>query len=302
MYQSKKEHNFGSFTLTQKELEVSNREWILLNTCSTVSVICNPDLVSNIKPCKQGDGITVITNGGVQSFDEEATLNLLPLQVHFNEDSIENILSLSDIANLPGATLIMDTPVDKAINLYYNDVVYRFSECKDGLYYCNPFHIDDNKNNNSIIPCSEHHHSTISFAQTVAENKTLYTKCDLQGAATARTAQATLGWPSTTKFKNIISRNLINNCPITVDDINRASHIYGPNIPHLQGRMTRVTPPAVRVQSKPVPAPVLQHYPEIQLYLAFVLFGEGPRQNPGDIPGFLLHTYNFFPHITLFPP
>ena len=40
----------------------------------------------------------------------------------------------------------MDTLVDWAINLYYNDVVYRFAECADGLYFHNPFDSTDNKN------------------------------------------------------------------------------------------------------------------------------------------------------------
>ena len=205
-----------------------------MDTCSTVSVICNPNLVSNIHACSPGQGITVITNGGAQSFNEEATLNLLPVRVHYNSESIANILSLSDIPNLPGATLKMDTLVDRAINLYYNDVVYRFAKFVDGLYFHNPFGSTDNKNNDSIID--------YSFAQTVAENKSFYTKRNLQGANTARTVQSQLGWPSTNHFKHSVSHNLINNCPITVDDITQANHIYGPAIPHLQGRMTRPAP------------------------------------------------------------
>ena len=133
-------------------MEVINKDWLLLDTCSTVSVSCNPRMISNVKPCGPGKGVTVITNGGAQTFEEEGILNFLPLKVHFNENSVANILSLSDVANLPGATLKMDTSVARAINLSYNNVVYRFNECADGLYYHNPFDTNDNKKIILLLP------------------------------------------------------------------------------------------------------------------------------------------------------
>ena len=88
--------------------------------------------------------------------------------------------------------------------------------------------------------------------------------------------QAALGWPSTQFFKNIVSGNLVTNCPITTDDIARANHIYGTPIPHLQGKMTRHKPQPVKIQTMPIPAPILQHYPNIQLYTNFVYINNKP--------------------------
>ena len=46
-------------------------------------------------------------------------------------------------------------------------------------------------------------------------------------------------------FKAMIKNNLILNCPVTLDDIERASKIYGANIAALKGK-------TVRTKSEPV--------------------------------------------------
>ena len=46
---AKKNVTFVQFSLTQKKLELINKNWILLDTCSTVSVFCNASLVNNIR-------------------------------------------------------------------------------------------------------------------------------------------------------------------------------------------------------------------------------------------------------------
>ena len=157
------------FTLTQKGLEIMNKDWILLDTGLTVSVFCNRNLVHDIHDCKPGDGITVLTNGGSQTFDQEAEANILPIAVHFNKDLLTNILSLSDVANLPGARVTMDSALEHSILLHFQDKVIKFVECAEGLYVCNTK--DNNFNNNSPVT----NYST-SLVHTVAENKALFTK------------------------------------------------------------------------------------------------------------------------------
>ena len=83
----------------------------------------NPDLVTNIKPCtSQNETITVVTNGGRQLFEHIGTLNLLPLDVHFNAFSMANILYLKDVADLPNVKITMDTTVERAIIVEYKDL------------------------------------------------------------------------------------------------------------------------------------------------------------------------------------
>ena len=254
------------FSMTQQGLEVINKEWILLDTCSTVSVFCNPSLVKNIVDCKPGSGVTVITNGGSQHFGAEADLKLLPMRVFFNPESMANILSLSDIANIEGVRITMDTDIDRAIQLHFQNEVLTFRECIDGLYYWD-------SSSKSKLPITNY---STSFAQTVHNNKKFYSHREIQGADRARALQATLGWPSASTFLRIIGNNLINNSTVTVDDIKRADHIYGVAVPLLQGQMVRTTPSSVRIQSTPIPAPIIKQHPTLQLYLDFFFVNNIP--------------------------
>ena len=254
------------FSMTQQSLEVINKDWILLDTCSTVSVFCNPSLVKNIVDCKPGKGVTVVTNGGSQHFGAEAELLLFPMPVYFNADSMANILSLSDIANIDGVRITMDTSIDRAIQLHFHDTVYTFRECIDGLYYW------DSKSKPKM-PITNY---STSFAQTVHNNKLYYSRREIQGADRARALQAALGWPSTSTFLRIINNNLIHNSTVTIDDIKRAEHIYGVAVPLLQGQMVRTTPPSVKIQSTPIPTIIINQHPTLQLYLDFFFVNNIP--------------------------
>ena len=171
-----------------------------------------------------------------------------------------NILSLSDIANLEGARLTMDTDIERAIQLHYNNHTFTFLECMDGLYYWD---------SNSPHKTKETLTNYSSFAQTVRHNKLFYSKREIQGADRARALQSSLGWPGTSTLLRIIGNNLINNSSVTIDDIKRAEHIYGTAAPLLQGKMVRTTPPSVNIKSTPIPAPIIAQYPTLQLYLNF---------------------------------
>ena len=182
------ENNLSSFSLTQKKMGLINKHWLLLDTCNTIGVCCNPSLVHNIRSCNPGDEVTVVTNGGARSFSKEATLNILPIRVHFNAESLANILSLSDVANLPGVRLTMDSEVERAIVLHLHDNKIKFRECSDGLYYWDS---SDNSKSN-VLNYSDPNH-VFSLTQTVAENKAHFIKRDVQGADKARVLQSIIG-------------------------------------------------------------------------------------------------------------
>ena len=221
-------------------------------------------MVKNIKNCLPGDGITVVTNGGSEKFQQQGTLKLLPLKVHFNDNSIANIISLSDIANMDGAKLTMDTSVECAINVHVGDLI-QFKECADGLYYYDtkaPCHANSNPNNTMHVT----NYST-SLVQTVHNNKQLYSKSNVQGADRARMLQEQLGWPSNTTFTRIINNNLVHNSSVTIHDALLAQKNYGTPTPLLKGTMIRTSPTAVRVQTSPLPQQIIQQHPTLQLFL-----------------------------------
>jgi hypothetical protein len=237
--------------------------WILLDTCSTASVARTRSLVKDIKACSANEVLTVHTNGGTKSFLETAEFKLLPIKVHFNEDSMANILSLKDVASLPNVRVRMDTYQDRAIFVELGENVWKFAECRDGLYYYDtaPFLTGDNKSKDAVT-----HYSNLS---TVRANKEFFTSNEIQGANRAREMQQIIGWPSTTTFKKIIQKNLVCNSTITIDDINRAELLYGTATPLLQGKMTRVHPPQVKIKRIPLPLPIATHHKDLQLYIDF---------------------------------
>ena len=89
--------------------------WILLDPCSTSSVGCNADLIGPIRDCTKDEFLTVYTNGGQKSFRQVATLKLHPLDIYYNKNSMVNILSLKDVASIPGIIIIMNSTVERAI-------------------------------------------------------------------------------------------------------------------------------------------------------------------------------------------
>ena len=256
------------FTLTQKKLELINRDWLLLDTGSTISVCCNEALVENVKKCTPGSGVTVVTNGGSQTFEQVADLKLLPIQVHFNPESIANILSLTDIANLPGAKVTMDTSQERAIILHYDGKKFKFQECHDGLFFLDTSRSDNH--NESVTAYSA------NFLQTVRQNKSVFSKQEIMRADDARKLQETIGWPSNSTYKFLINNNHINNCPVTVDDVNRATFIYGPAVPLLKGKMTRKHPRPPNLQYTPLPSQILHQHPTLQLYIDFFFVNKLP--------------------------
>ena len=73
---------------------------------------------------------------------------------------------------------------------------------------------------------------------TVEEDKTFYTECQFERAKRARDLFHALGMPSIHDFKAIIRMNMINNNPVTTDDIKIAEKIFGPDVGTLKGKTT----------------------------------------------------------------
>ena len=76
------------------------------------------------------------------------------------------------------------------------------------------------------------------FMDTVANNQLGYTKKQIDQAINARRLHQELGWPSTQDLKLYIKTNVLKNCKVTVEDVDRAEYIYGKPTPILQGKMT----------------------------------------------------------------
>jgi hypothetical protein len=111
-------------------------------------------------------------------------------------------------------------------------------------------------------PRKEHH---LNFVNTVSENKTGFTKRQIKCAEIARSLYKTLSYPSMKDFKWVIQSNQIKDCPVTIQDIDFETKIWGKNIATLKGKTTRSkTHPVARDYVK-VPKELLKLHKEVFL-------------------------------------
>jgi hypothetical protein len=217
---------FG-ITLTQLDAappapDLISPDWILLDSGSTVSSIKNKTLLSDLRDSEEV--MRVFTNGGSQDYSEIGTLKLFPFNVYYNPRSLANILSLTQVSEMFRVT--MDTDDAPTMMVHVSpDIILRFQQCGSGLYY---YDTAANAHNSNVI--------SYSFLSTVRNNKDYFNRQEIEGADKARILQGNIGWPSTKDMQNYIASNLIVNCNVTVDDVNRAEAIYGPQVPLLKGK------------------------------------------------------------------
>ena len=105
----------------------------------------------------------------------------------------------------------------------------------------------------------------LAFVNTVSKNKKGFTKRQVKGAETAQTLYATLAYPSLKDFKWVIRSNQIKDCPVTVQDIDNASKIWGENIAALKGKTTRSKPTPVARDYVKVPKELMMLHKEVYL-------------------------------------
>jgi hypothetical protein len=131
---------------------------------------------------------------------------------------------------------------EKAFIVHMPNKQVRCTRSENGLYCFKPKYTT-NSNDISLL-----NHSIDS----VNENKKLFTNRQVQQAKLVRQIYHAIGTPSLHDFKAIINTNIIRNLPITLNDINTAEMIFGPDVGALKGKTTRQKP-----------APVVSDYIEI---------------------------------------
>ena len=229
------------------KIKLDLRKVILLDSQSTMDLICDPALVK--KSFRSNKSMCLKSNGGTMTVTHKAKMAGYHAHVWYDKRAITNILALRNVIKQYRVTYDSDDQMF---------VVHRESESKpnmefrmheSGLHYYDP-------RNEAFI-----------FVNTVSGNKEGFTQRQIKGAEVARTLYATLSYPSWKDFKWVIRSNQIKDCPVTVQDVDVALKIWGKNIAALKGKTTRSKPSPVAKDFVKVPTELLKLHREVFLTL-----------------------------------
>ena len=78
-----------------------------------------------------------------------------------------------------------------------------------------------------------------AFLNTVDDKKSSYTVKAYKQAVLAHRLHEMIGPPSLSDYLYIINNNLLQNCPVTHEDIAAAEDIFGPSLKCLKGKTNR---------------------------------------------------------------
>ena len=159
------------------------KSWVLLDTCFTVNVSNNDNLVTNIRDCEQYEFLNEGTSGGSQLYKQFENIILFPIVVHFNHNSKANILSFKDVSSIPGVCITMDTKKDDAIVITLKDgKIVKFKPYSNGLFCFDTETVNFNNESKDLV-------TNYSLIQTVDLNKEFVTVNEIEGANVSRQYQ-----------------------------------------------------------------------------------------------------------------
>jgi hypothetical protein len=230
---------------------------ILLDNQSTASIFCNKDLVDDIY--KVDEMMILKTNGGDLITDHKAMVKDFG-EVWFNPNAVTNIFSMAEMEN---KYKISYNTGEFIVHLPHTNAI--FKRDSSGLYSFKP------PNTSSLLyPGTESPEQFNAFQDqtpmdSVEENKKMFTDRQVERAKKARQLYHALGTPSTKDFKAIITMNAIKNLPVTIDDVNLAEKIFGPDIGALKGKTTRHKPCPVVSDYIEIPSELIDNHHNVTL-------------------------------------
>ena len=99
----------------------------------------------------------------------------------------------------------------------------------------------------------------------MAENRKGYTLHQFERVKEARKLYHIVGTSTMNNFKLLLRMNVIQNCPVTVEDVNISEKIFGPDMSSLKGKSTRRKPKPVRSDLIEIPKEIITKHHDIDL-------------------------------------
>ena len=238
---------------------------VLLDSCSDVDVFSNPRLLTNIRDV--GHRMNIRSTAGVSTTTQMGTLRGYGRDVWYFKDGVANILALCNVEKefpvsyQPGEFTV--TRPDKTTRV--------FKQVARGVYGCDlAGNIDGSEERD------EDDDGLALALNSVEGNASKYTVRQYRQALLARRVHNSIGFPSLRKFLKIVDGNMIQNCPVTRDDVLIAEDIFGPNLGALKGKTVRRNPPHVRVEYTGVPRQLVKTFKNVTMAVDIMFVNKMP--------------------------
>jgi len=244
-------------TLHQDTSRVVPKSWIILDTASTVDMFL-PNMLTHIH--ETDEVLEVVSTGGTTKIQEKGTLPGYPDEVWCNRRGVANIISLHNLQK--HYRIEYDNNVQDKFLVHVEDTrVLEFLPSGNGLY-----HFKGDK-------MATNHFTLLS---TVKENEANVSKRGIQQAKLARRVQKIIMRPGTRRYKDIIAKNYLRNCPIQTRHVQMAEDLYGPEIGSIKGKTPRHTPPHVTARVDAVPPEILERHGRVSLAVDIMFVNKVP--------------------------
>ena len=227
-------------------------DYILLDNQSTCHVFKDRALLSGIREAPHP--IVIHSTGGTSLATQVGYIRNFPDPVWICETGIANILSFARIQDA-GCRITYDSAKDCfKVQGPTREIVFR--RLSSGLYG------------------HRVQKTGVCLVDTVDIRAEGYTPRQVAAGRVARKAISMMGSPSVSTMKVMVRDNLINNCPVTVESLNIADDIFGPDVASIQGKMARRRPAHVGLDEVEVPPEIFDRNSSV-VVVADVMFVNG---------------------------
>ena len=184
-------------------------------------------------------------NGGVLKCNQKGDLPGCGT-VWCHPEAITNILSLTRVENTDKFEITYKQKKGFFVKNLETGNVIAFGKDESGLH---------------VAPLDRE----LSLLNTVEQMKSVYTKRQVDRAEKAKELYAVIGYPSLKDFKHIIQTNQIKNCPVTIEEVNIWTKIYGPDVNAQKGKTTRTKPNVAVNDYIEIPKEIVEAHQGIEL-------------------------------------
>lgn len=196
---------------------------------ASVSVFKERRYLTNIRPARLP--CTIHGIGGALVCDQVGDFGDFG-EVYYHPEALANILCFHDLAK----RYAVEFDAQKNQFKYHTPKGEAVFKAKGKVYVYNPIR----------------EQREIALVTTVEGNKVAFTRREVAKADAARELYIKLARPGLQNYLAMIRRGSIDNCPVTVQDVERAEVIYGKDLGDLRGKTTRTKPEAVVIKPRPV--------------------------------------------------